>query len=137
MATSHPTVTGASDRSSASPWTEGEDRILMEARQKGISWALIAENHFPTKTPNACRKRHERLMDKRKSHDNCDVEALAEAYMEVRERMWQILASRLSQNWQAVEGKVNHVFFLFSFPFLLSFPLQPVQWFHPSDLYTP
>lgn len=46
-------------------------------------------------------------MDKRKSQDNWDVEALAEAYMEVREGMWQILASKLSQNWQAMEGKVN------------------------------
>ena len=112
MDTSNPASTGASDRSSASPWTEGEDRILMEARQKGLNWALIASKHFPSKTSNACRKRHERLMDKRKSQDNWDVEALAEAYMEVRERMWQILAAKLSQNWQAVEGKVNHVFFL-------------------------
>lgn len=107
MDTSNLTSTGASDRSSASPWTEGEDRILMEARQKGLNWAVIANKHFPSKTSNACRKRHERLMDKRKSQDNWDVEALAQAYMEVREHMWQILASKLSQNWQAVEGKVN------------------------------
>lgn len=107
MDPSHPASAGALERSTASPWTDGEDRILMEARQKGLNWALIASRHFPSKTSNACRKRHERLMDKRKSQDNWDVEALAQAYMEVRERMWQILASKLSQNWQAVEGKVN------------------------------
>lgn len=110
MDVSNPASAGASERSSASPWTEGEDHTLMGARQKGLNWALIATKHFPSKTPNACRKRHERLMDKRKSQDNWDVEALAQAYMEVRERMWQILASRLSQDWQAVEGKVILLF---------------------------
>ena len=118
MDSSNPASAGASERSSASPWTEGEDRILMEARQKGLNWALIATKHFPSKTSNACRKRHERLMDKRKSQDNWDVEALAQAYMEVRERMWQILASKLSQNWQAVEGKVNSCFFPLYPPFV-------------------
>lgn len=107
----NPTPAGAAERSSASPWTEGEDLILMEARQKGLNWALIASKHFPSKTSNACRKRHERLMDKRKSQENWDVEALAREYMEVREKMWQILAKRLSQNWQAVEGKVLLVSF--------------------------
>ena len=130
MDTSNPASTGASERSSASPWTEGEDRILMEARQKGLNWALIATRHFPSKTSNACRKRHERLMDKRKSQDNWDVEALAQAYMEVREHMWQILASKLSQSWQSVEVKVNVSFFPSS-------ALQPVGLFHPSHLYTP
>lgn len=107
MDASHATSAGASERPSASPWTEAEDRTLMEARQKGLNWASIANKYFPSKTSNACRKRHERLMDKRKSQDNWDVEALAQAYMEVRERMWQILATKLSENWQAVEGKVN------------------------------
>jgi hypothetical protein len=81
--------------------------MLMEARHKGLNWAAIATQHFPSKTSNACRKRHERLMDKRKSQDSWDVEVLAQAYMEVRERMWQILATRLSESWQAVEGKVR------------------------------
>lgn len=125
MDTSNPASTGASERSSASPWTESEDRILMEARQKGLNWALIAARHFPSKTSNACRKRHERLMDKRKSQDNWDVEALAQAYMEVREHMWQILASKLSQSWQSVEVKVN-------VSFLSPSALQPV----PSACFT-
>ena len=115
MDTSQPTSTSATERSQASPWPEGEDRILMEARQKGLNWAAIASKHFPLKTPNACRKRHERLMDKRKSQDDWNVEELAQAYMEVREKMWQILASRLSENWQAVEGKVPGFFFWFCF----------------------
>lgn len=106
MDVSHLTPAPATERSSASPWTEGDDRTLMEARQTPLSWAQIAGQHFPSKTPNACRKRYERLMEKRKNHDNWDVEAMAQAYMEVREPMWQMLASRLSQTWQAVEGKV-------------------------------
>lgn len=92
----------------------------MEARQKGLNWAAIAAKHFPLKTPNACRKRHERLMDKRKSQDDWNVEDLAQAYMDVREKMWQILATRLSENWQAVEGKVR----FFSFPSLASLHLS-------------
>jgi len=48
---------------SAGPWTARDDEQLRQARQRGMSWAPIAREFFPTKSANACRKRHERLMD--------------------------------------------------------------------------
>lgn len=82
----------------------------MIARQQGLNWAPIANKFFPTKTPNACRKRHERLMDKRNSNGSWEgvkVEALAKAYLDVREEMWKILAARVNENWKTVEQKVS------------------------------
>lgn len=81
----------------------------MHARQRGLNWTLIASTHFPTKTPNACRKRHERLMEKRNQQGDWNgvkVEALAKAYIDVREQMWKMLADRVGERWQVVEGKV-------------------------------
>ncbi|MCJ1257242.1 hypothetical protein MMC24_005067 [Lignoscripta atroalba] len=95
------------DRTSA-PWAAEDDKILMEARAQGQNWAPIAELHFPRKTPNACRKRHERLMEKRNA-DSWDgtvkVEDLARAYMDCRKEMWKILAEKVNEKWELVEIK--------------------------------
>lgn len=83
----------------------------MRARQQGLNWQPIASQYFPDKTANACRKRHERLMEKRNSADNWDgvkIEALAKAYVDIREQMWKLLADRLGEKWQNVEAKVCH-----------------------------
>ena len=61
------------------------------------------------RTANACRKRHERLMDKRNNQDNWDgqkFETLARAYYENREKIWRILAEPLNEKWEDVERKV-------------------------------
>lgn len=82
----------------------------MHARQKGLNWQPIASKYFPNKTPNACRKRHERLMEKRNSADNWNgvkIEQLARAYVEVREEMWEVLAKSVGEKWQDVEKKVR------------------------------
>lgn len=81
----------------------------MRARAQGLNWAPIATQYFPTKTPNACRKRHERLMEKRSQQENWDgvkVEALARAYLDVREHMWKMVADKVGEKWQVVESKV-------------------------------
>ncbi|KAL8739471.1 MAG: hypothetical protein Q9190_007726 [Brigantiaea leucoxantha] len=96
------------DRHSSTPWTPEDDRQLIDARQQLLNWAPIAHKYFPTKTPNACRKRHERLMEKRNNNGSWDaakIEALATTYSEVREQMWKILADRLQENWKTVERK--------------------------------
>lgn len=107
------TMTGASpvlaERHTSSPWNTADDNQLMHARQKGLNWAPIASTYFPTKTANACRKRHERLMEKRNSADTWDggkIEQLAKAYTDVREEMWSLLAKRVDEKWQDVERKV-------------------------------
>lgn len=106
MAGTSPTL---AERHTSSPWNTSDDNQLMHARQKGLNWQPIASTYFPNKTANACRKRHERLMDKRKSADTWDgekIEQLAKAYFEVREEMWGMLAKRVGEKWQDVERKV-------------------------------
>lgn len=96
------------ERHTSSPWNTTDDNQLMHARQKGLNWQPIASTYFPNKTPNACRKRHERLMEKRNSADTWDggkIEQLAKAYTEVREEMWGLLAKRVDEKWQDVERK--------------------------------
>ena len=90
-------------------WGHEEDEKLLHARQQGLNWAPIAERFFPTKTPNACRKRHERLILKNTAAgdwDTAKVEALAQSYMELREKMWRILAIEVDEKWEIVEKKV-------------------------------
>lgn len=103
--------TSASDRHASQSWPPENDELLMRARQQGLNWQPIASQYFPDKTANACRKRHERLMEKRNSADNWDgvkIEILAKAYVDVREQMWKLLADRVGEKWQNVEAKVCH-----------------------------
>lgn len=98
----------SNDRPSTA-WPNEDDSRLMEYRAKGMNWGPIAE-HFPGKTSNACRKRHERLME-RKAAENLDgikIEDLARAYLACREEMWSILAQRVGGKWQTVESKVRN-----------------------------
>ncbi len=98
-----------SPRPSAGAWSPQDDDNLMNARAQGLSWAPIAQIHFPNKTGNACRKRHERLMEKRsvENWDGMKVEQLAREYLELRKEMWEMLANRVGEKWQIVEAKVN------------------------------
>ncbi|SLM34378.1 myb family transcription factor [Lasallia pustulata] len=95
-------------RAPASAWNESDDNQLIEARKQGLAWQPIAKTYFPSKTANACRKRHERLIDRQKVEqlDGIKEEDLARAYMEVREEMWKILASKVKDcKWKDVEEK--------------------------------
>ena len=81
----------------------------MAARAKGLSWNPIATKHFPTKTANACRKRHERLMERRNAEDwdGVKLDMLAREYMAVRREMWSVLADRVGEKWEIIESKVR------------------------------
>lgn len=101
----------AGRQSTVASWTTENDERLKQARQQGLNWQPIASVYFPDKTANACRKRHERLMEKSNAAGNWDtakMEKLAMAYNDVREQMWQILADRVGEKWQTVESKVRH-----------------------------
>ncbi len=101
---------GTSDRHPSQSWPPENDALLMQARQQGMNWQPIASQYFSDKTANACRKRHERLMEKRNSADNWDgvkMDELAKAYADVREQMWKVLADRIGEKWQTVEAKVR------------------------------
>ncbi|KAF2858552.1 hypothetical protein K470DRAFT_130921 [Piedraia hortae CBS 480.64] len=91
----------------ASVWSAADDEILLQARASGMNWHPIARNHFPNKTANACRKRHERLMERRhvEDWDLGRLEALAREYMVLRKEIWEPLAERLGERWVVVEVK--------------------------------
>lgn len=98
-------------RAPASAWSDSDDNKLIQARHQGLAWQRIATKYFPSKSPNACRKRHERLQERLKVEqwDGVKVEDVAKAYVEVREEMWKILASKVEGGkWKVVEAKVRN-----------------------------
>jgi uncharacterized Zn-finger protein len=56
------TVSAAGGSAQSSSWSAQDDETLIQARTRGLAWNQIAPKHFPHKSPNACRKRHEHLM---------------------------------------------------------------------------
>lgn len=92
-------------------WSSEEDELLVRARQQGLDWQLIASQHFPDQSANACRKRHERLMEWRNNPNNSTsvkMETVTAVYVDVREQMWRLLADRVGEKWQNVEAMVCH-----------------------------
>lgn len=117
------------NRPSSGAWTVQDDQNLLAARQQGLNWAQIQSSFFPNKSPNACRKRHERLMERKGADDwdNRKLERLAKEYMSMRKEIWQPLAARTGEKWIVVEAKVSSIipsatsfFFFFSFSFSFS-----------------
>ena len=98
----------SSTRPSSGAWNPTDDQTLMAARAQGMNWAPIQQAYFPSKTPNACRKRHERLMERRSADDwdGLKLENLAKQYMGMRREIWGGLAAQTGQKWNVVEQKV-------------------------------
>ena len=100
-----------SPRPAAGPWQQEDDDKLLQARKQSLNWSDISQQYFPAKTPNACRKRHERLVDKRRTNEEWQtnkLEQMAVAYLNYREEMWKMLAQAIGENWKDVESKVSH-----------------------------
>ncbi|KAI1149792.1 hypothetical protein F4825DRAFT_36045 [Nemania diffusa] len=94
-------------RPSSGAWSPQDDQHLLSARQQGLNWAQIQSSYFPNKSPNACRKRHERLLERRGTDDwdARKLERLAKDYMSMRKEIWQGLATRTGEKWNIVEAK--------------------------------
>ncbi|KAL2259913.1 hypothetical protein VTK26DRAFT_6246 [Humicola hyalothermophila] len=92
-------------RASSGAWSQEDDRTLLQLRAMGKNWNQIQREAFPGKTGNACRKRHERLMERRGQNDfdNRKLERLCKEYMSMRKEIWQPLASRCGEKWNVVE----------------------------------
>ncbi|KAF2488643.1 hypothetical protein BU16DRAFT_473770, partial [Lophium mytilinum] len=92
---------------SSTTWATRDDETLMSARASGLNWQPIAAKHFPSRTANACRKRHERLMERKNAEDwdGVKLETLAMEYMNVRREMWIVLSNRVGEKWTIVEAK--------------------------------
>ncbi|KAM0717316.1 hypothetical protein Q7P37_007168 [Cladosporium fusiforme] len=102
----YPQAAGGNQRNAAI-WTTADDEILLRARASGLNWQPIASKNFPNKTANACRKRHERLIERRHvdDWDNQKLELLAQEYLACRKEMWETLAARIGERWNVVEAK--------------------------------
>lgn len=105
-------------RASSGAWNQEDDRTLLQLRAMGKNWNQIQREAFPGKTGNACRKRHERLMERRgqSDFDTRKLERLCKEYMSMRKEIWQPLASRCGEKWNVVEMQVSSavpLFFLF------------------------
>lgn len=98
-------------RAASTAWSKEDDEALMSARASGLNWTQIQQRYFPTKTPNACRKRHERLIERKTadSWDKSDFEKLSMAYMSMRREIWTPLAARVGEKWTVVEQKVSSI----------------------------
>lgn len=89
-------------------WSTGDDERLLQARAAESSWQLVAEKYFPGKTSNACRKRYERLVEKRnvEDWDSQKRGQLAQEYLKMRRELWEPLAVKLGVKWTVAEAKV-------------------------------
>ncbi|UKZ49219.1 hypothetical protein TrVGV298_003463 [Trichoderma virens] len=102
-----PPTQSSQHRPSSGAWTQQDDEQLLAARQQGLNWNQIRDQYFQSKTPNACRKRHERLIE-RKNVDDWDtrrMQILAKEYMSMRKEIWSGLAARTGEKWNVVEAK--------------------------------
>ncbi|KAI4742485.1 hypothetical protein E4T50_07104 [Aureobasidium sp. EXF-12298] len=88
-------------------WSSADDEVLAAARAAGLNWQSTAAKHFPNKTANACRKRHERLVERRTHEDwtTKRLDTLAVQYMELRKEIWSPLAVKVGERWNVVEAK--------------------------------
>jgi hypothetical protein len=109
LPTNLPPAPLSSIRPSSGAWNPTDDQTLMAARAQGMNWAPIQQAYFPSKTPNACRKRHERLMERRSADDwdGLKLENLAKHYMGMRREIWSELAAQTGEKWNVVEQKVR------------------------------
>jgi hypothetical protein len=90
-------------------WSRNDDDILINARSRCLGWAQIQREHFPLITPNACRKRYERLVAKRRGPhwDHEKSEKLSREYSLLREQTWKPLADAVGEEWEDVEKAVS------------------------------
>jgi hypothetical protein len=90
-------------------WSSADDEVLVAARAAGLNWQTTAAKHFPNKTANACRKRHERLIERRTHEDwtTKRLNSLAVEYLELRKEIWEPLAAKTGERWSVVEAKAS------------------------------
>ncbi|KAK3368419.1 hypothetical protein B0H63DRAFT_76107 [Podospora didyma] len=92
-------------------WTAADDKNLLTARQRGQHWLDLQRTFFPSKTANACRKRYERLMERRGAYDvdSHRIERMSKEYMNMRKEIWSGLAARVGEKWHVVEAQCMSV----------------------------
>lgn len=101
----------ATRSNSSNAWSLAEDDELLSHRASGLNWYTISAEHFPLKTANACRKRHERLITRRNADawdGKAKTELLATHYMQLRPEIWGPLGLVIREpDWRVVEAKAS------------------------------
>jgi len=100
-------------------WTQDEDELLWKNRASGRSWETISEelssystaDTRPTKSANACRKRHERIKEQKlKAELGPNMERWSEmvqVYLNFREEWWSRVGAVCGhKNYQDIEKAV-------------------------------
>ncbi|KAG6079811.1 hypothetical protein E4U15_003598 [Claviceps sp. LM218 group G6] len=102
-----PTLTSTQRRKSSGAWKLQDDNQLIKARMEGLNWNQIKDAYFPSKSANACRKRHERVVQRKSTGDwdTRKLQLLAKEYMRMRKQIWSGLAARTGERWNVVEAK--------------------------------
>ncbi|KAK3495373.1 uncharacterized protein B0T23DRAFT_441198 [Neurospora hispaniola] len=103
-----PTPPSPSLHNPTTSWTPREDALLLSSRASQLPWSELQRLHFPGKTANACRKRHERLIEKRQAEEEVDEDRLARIageYVKMRGELWQGLAERIGMDVKEVEER--------------------------------
>ncbi|KLJ07151.1 hypothetical protein EMPG_17353 [Blastomyces silverae] len=98
-------ATPSTPSSQSGQWSQQDDEILISARAQGYGWNRIQEENFPSKSSNACRKRHERLAAKRKGSEWVEerVHKVTRHYSQLRPEIWRPLAEATGESWEDVE----------------------------------
>lgn len=96
-------------RPSSGAWSMRDDQQLISARMQNLNWSQIQQKYFPGKSSNACRKRHERLIDSkgRGNDETIRLERIAVEYVNMREELWSPLAKKTGENWKYIERQVS------------------------------
>ncbi|KAK3334537.1 hypothetical protein B0H65DRAFT_565842 [Neurospora tetraspora] len=99
---------GSPNHNPTTSWTPREDSLLLSSRASHLPWSELQRLHFPGKTANACRKRHERLIEKQQAEEEVDEDRLARIageYVRMREELWKGLADRMGMDVKEVEER--------------------------------
>jgi hypothetical protein len=96
----------------SAPWTPEEDNVLLNAKTRGLAWEEIHTRHFPGKSGNACRKRHERLLHRARKSDWDDslIQRCTEVYIRKSPSFWKEVAQEIGGvRGEDAERMVRHL----------------------------
>ncbi|KAK3366488.1 hypothetical protein B0H63DRAFT_456185 [Podospora didyma] len=112
---------------------------FLDLREEGKNWNQIKNEAFPYKSGNACRKRHERLMERQKesAEDSKIEEKMCDMYKALRESLWQPLALKTGLSWDVVESFIMSSKFKQmcsrNWGYSRNRPQLPVAWYSDED----
>ncbi|KAI1561707.1 MYB DNA-binding domain containing protein [Pyrenophora tritici-repentis] len=84
-------------------WTPKEDNQVIKLRGEKMRWADIAKQ-LPGRNPLSCRLRYQNYLEKRVNWDEETKSKLARLYAQLKDQMWQKIATEMSVPWRSAES---------------------------------